>query len=104
MEKNIPKTDVALLAVAGRPNTNGEPLQGSMSQFTATQASYLGPSLKRVILNHHDDWLPGFTAPRFDVSVIAKEVAAKTSGRVETLELPYVSGYQLFAGLDKEKL
>jgi hypothetical protein len=93
-----------------------------MSQFTATQASYLMPNLRRVILNHHvslscfgfdscltfdddqDDWLPGFTAPRFDVGPIVKAVSEKTNGKVETLELPYVSSYELFAGLDREKL
>lgn len=80
LSQNIPRTDVALLAAAGRANKNGEPVQGSMAEFIADEAVSLGSGLRRVILGHHDNWLPGFTAPRFDISRIARAVSEKTGG------------------------
>ncbi|MDH5289590.1 MAG: MBL fold metallo-hydrolase, partial [Acidimicrobiia bacterium] len=53
------RPDVAIIAAAGRGNVDGEPIQGSLAQFVARQASLLRP--KRVVLSHHDDWLPGFS-------------------------------------------
>src|SRR5206468_2587592 len=48
--------DVAILAAAGRANVDGDPVQGSLAGFVADEASLLGA--KRVLLGHHDDWLP----------------------------------------------
>lgn len=43
----------------GRPgNLDAEPTQGSLADFVAEEARALGSP--RVILSHHDDWLPGF--------------------------------------------
>jgi hypothetical protein len=53
------RPDVAILAAAGRGNVDGEPVQGTLAQFIARQAALLQP--KRVVLCHHDDWLPGFS-------------------------------------------
>jgi len=50
--------DVALLAVAGRPNVNGEPFQGSMAEFIVRQVEMLHP--RTVIFCHHDAFLPPF--------------------------------------------
>jgi L-ascorbate metabolism protein UlaG (beta-lactamase superfamily) len=50
--------DVALLALAGRPNVNGEPFQGSMAEFIVRQVEMLRPS--KVVFCHHDAFLPPF--------------------------------------------
>jgi L-ascorbate metabolism protein UlaG (beta-lactamase superfamily) len=57
--------DVAILAAAGRPNVDGEPYQGAMSEFLVQQADLLGRP--RVILCHHDPLLPPFM-PGVDVA------------------------------------
>jgi L-ascorbate metabolism protein UlaG (beta-lactamase superfamily) len=52
------RPDVALLAVAGRPNVNGEPFQGSMAEFIVRQVEMLQP--RTVVFCHHDAFLPPF--------------------------------------------
>ena len=89
------RPDVAILAAAGRANINGEPIQGSLAEFLATQVSMISP--RRVILGHHDDWLPGFSRPT-DTTPIRAAISA-TSPDVELLEPGYLAGTQLFAGL-----
>ena len=64
--------DVAILAAAGRGNIDGEPTQGTLAQYTSRQAELLNP--KRVVLAHHDDWLPGFSIPT-DIEPIRAELA-----------------------------
>jgi L-ascorbate metabolism protein UlaG (beta-lactamase superfamily) len=59
------RPDVAILAAAGRPNVDGEPHQGSLSDFLVEQASLLGRP--KVILCHHDPLLPP-VMPAVDVS------------------------------------
>jgi L-ascorbate metabolism protein UlaG (beta-lactamase superfamily) len=82
------RPDVAIIAAAGRGNINGEPIQGSLAEFVAQQADLLKP--RRVILSHHDNWLPGFSIDT-DVGPIREEI-----GRVlpdcELLELGYLDG------------
>ena len=53
------RPDVAILAAAGRGNIDGDPIQGTLAEFVARQAAFLQP--KRVLLSHHDNWLPGFS-------------------------------------------
>ena len=53
------RPDVAILAAAGRGNVDGEPIQGSLAEFVAGEAELLQP--RRVLLCHHDNWLPGFS-------------------------------------------
>jgi L-ascorbate metabolism protein UlaG (beta-lactamase superfamily) len=84
--------DVAIIAAAGRGNIDGEPIQGSLAQFVAREASLLRP--KRVILSHHDDWLPGFSAPT-DIAPIREELA-RFAPAVTLDELGYVDGHPLF--------
>jgi L-ascorbate metabolism protein UlaG (beta-lactamase superfamily) len=81
------RPDVAILAAAGRGNVDGEPVQGSLAQFVARQADLLRP--RRVVLSHHDDWLPGFSIDT-DVTPIRTELA-RVPG-VELLDLGYVDG------------
>jgi L-ascorbate metabolism protein UlaG (beta-lactamase superfamily) len=91
---NALRPDVAIIAAAGRGNIDGEPIQGSLAQFVARQASLLRP--RRVILSHHDDWLPGFSA-RTDLAPIRAELARFVPGAVLD-ELGYLDGHELFAG------
>jgi len=50
------RADAAILAMAGRPNIDGEPIQGSLTDYIGFMASMLKP--REVILGHHDDWMP----------------------------------------------
>lgn len=85
--------DVALIGAAGRACIDGEPIQGSLAQFVARQVEMLGP--KQVILTHHDDWMPGFSAPT-DIGPIREAVDALDLG-AELLELGYVDATQILA-------
>jgi L-ascorbate metabolism protein UlaG (beta-lactamase superfamily) len=87
--------DVAILAAAGRANVDGEPVQGSLADFVAGQAATLGA--RRVVLGHHDDWLPGFSVPT-DMVPIRAAFAARAPA-CELLEPGYLAATPLFAGL-----
>jgi L-ascorbate metabolism protein UlaG (beta-lactamase superfamily) len=50
------RPDVAVLALNGRPNVDGEPYQGSLAHYLVDQVELLRPS--RVVLCHHDELLP----------------------------------------------
>jgi L-ascorbate metabolism protein UlaG (beta-lactamase superfamily) len=89
------RPDVAILAAAGRGNIDGEPIQGTLAEFVARQADLLRP--RRVILCHHDDWLPGFSIPTRVAPI--QEALARRVPRTELVELGYLSGYPLFDGL-----
>lgn len=89
------RPDVAILAAAGRGTIDGEPMQGTLAQFVARQADLLRP--RRVILDHHDDWLPGFSIPTRIAPI--REAMARSVPRTELVELGYLPGYPLFAGL-----
>jgi hypothetical protein len=77
---------VAILAAAGRGNIDGEPIQGSLAQFVARQAKLLGA--RRLVLCHHDNWLPGFSIDT-DITPIRKELA-RVAPESELLELEYL--------------
>jgi len=89
------RPDVAILAAAGRGNVDGEPIQGSLAQFMARQVDLVRP--RRLILSHHDDWMPGFSRP-IEVDPI-REAIARTQPRTELIELEYASAYPLFEDL-----
>ena len=86
------RPDVAILAAAGRGNVDGEPIQGTLAHFVGQQAALLRP--RRVILSHHDDWLPGFSR-RIDVAPIREELARRVP-RTELVELDYMRPYLPF--------
>jgi L-ascorbate metabolism protein UlaG (beta-lactamase superfamily) len=86
------RPDVAILAAAGRGNIDGEPIQGSLAQFVARQADLVRP--RRVILSHHDDWLPGFSIAT-DTAPIRDEMARVAPG-VELMEIGYLEGNGIF--------
>lgn len=86
------RPDVAILAAAGRGNLDGEPIQGSLAQFVASQVAMLSP--KRVVLGHHDNWLPGFSVAT-DMQPIREAIAAAAPDTV-LLEPGYLAGTALF--------
>ena len=87
------RPDVAILAAAGRGNFDGEPVQGSLAQFVAREVEWLRP--RRVLLGHHDDWLPGFSRA-VDVAPICAEIA-KRAPETELVETGYLSAFPLFS-------
>jgi hypothetical protein len=48
---------------------------------------------RRVVLSHHDDWLPGFSVAT-DVSIIRDELA-RVAPKSELVELGYMDGTTL---------
>jgi L-ascorbate metabolism protein UlaG (beta-lactamase superfamily) len=89
------RPDVAILAASGRGNVDGEPIQGSLAQFVAREVELLHP--RRVILDHHDDWMPPVTCAT-DVGPIRAGLARRAPG-VELVEVGYREGYPLLAGI-----
>ena len=87
------RPDVAILAAAGRGNVDGEPIQGTLADFVARQAELVQP--RRLVLSHHDDWLPGFSVAT-DVGPI-REAVARHAPATRLDELDYLSGYRLFS-------
>lgn len=83
------RPDAAILAAAGRANIDGAPVQGSLLQFLLHEVEVLGP--RRVMLCHHDDWLPGFSVPTDMVPIRAAFEALPTelveAGYLETVRL-----------------
>ena len=86
------RPDVAILAAAGRGNVDGEPVQGSLAQFVAREAALLRP--RRVILSHHDDWMPGFSVAT-DTGPIRDELS-RWLPHSELVELDYLDGHPVF--------
>ena len=86
---------MAILAAAGRGNVDGEPIQGSLAQFVARQVDILRP--QRVILGHHDNWLPGFSKA-IDVAPIREEMS-RWAPRTELVEMGYMEAYPIFEGV-----
>jgi L-ascorbate metabolism protein UlaG (beta-lactamase superfamily) len=96
------RPDVAIVAMAGRGNIDGEPIQGSLVQFVGRMADLLRPP--RLILGHHDDWMPpttrDMTGPESMAAV--REEVARVAPRTELLELRYLDGRRLFEGVRAE--
>ncbi|MEY2471084.1 MAG: hypothetical protein QOK28_413 [Actinomycetota bacterium] len=78
--------DVAIVAAAGRANVDGEPIQGALAEFVADHVARVQP--RRVVLSHHDNWLPGFSVDT-DVAPIHAAIKARCP-EVEVLDLEYV--------------
>jgi L-ascorbate metabolism protein UlaG (beta-lactamase superfamily) len=86
------RPDVALLALAGRPNVDGEPFQGSAATFAAEEVNLLGAGA--VAFCHHDPLFPG--APGIDISAAAAAVRADAPS-ARYLELDYATPVQLLS-------
>jgi len=91
------RPDVAILAAAGRGNVDGEPIQGSLADFVARQVGAVRP--RRLLLSHHDDWLPGFSVPT-EMEPLRAAISA-ASPETELLEPGYLAGTDVFAGLGR---
>jgi len=87
--------DVAILAAAGRANIDGEPIQGSLADFVADQARVL--DARRVVLGHHDNWLPGFSVDT-DMAPIRASFADRAPG-CELIEPGYLAATAIFDDL-----
>ncbi len=87
--------DVAILAAAGRATVDGEPVQVSLADFVVGEARVL--QAKRVVLGHHDNWLPGFAAA-IDVEPIRSAFKERAPG-IELLEPGYLDASPVFDGL-----
>jgi L-ascorbate metabolism protein UlaG (beta-lactamase superfamily) len=87
------RPDIAILAAAGRGNLDGEPVQGSLAQFLAREVQLLQP--RRLVLAHHDDWLPGFSRP-IDVAPIREELR-RSAPATELLDLGYRAPLAVFS-------
>jgi L-ascorbate metabolism protein UlaG (beta-lactamase superfamily) len=85
------RPDVAILAAAGRGNIDGEPIQGSLAQFVGRQADLLRP--RRLVLCHHDNWLPGFSVET-DLAPIRTELS-RSAPQTELLELGYLDATEI---------
>ncbi len=79
------RPDVAILALAGRPNVDGEPFQGSLAQYLVGQAELIKP--RNVILCHHDELLPG-VLPAIDTGEALRRLADEAS-YAKHVELTY---------------
>jgi L-ascorbate metabolism protein UlaG (beta-lactamase superfamily) len=71
------RADAAILAASGRANVDGEPIQGSMAQFLAMEARTL--AARKVVLGHHDNWMPPVTRTGFDMAPVRAQLAKEAS-------------------------
>jgi len=85
--------DVALLALAGRPNVNGEPFQGSMAEFIVRRVEMLRP--KKVVFCHHDAFLPPYMNG-MNVDAAAEALRTRTPW-TELVTMTYGDPVALFA-------
>jgi L-ascorbate metabolism protein UlaG (beta-lactamase superfamily) len=79
------RPDVAVIALAGRPNVDGEPHQGSLAQFLVDQVELLKP--QKVLFCHHDVLLPPLI-PGIDPGEAIASLARETS-YARYVEVPY---------------
>ncbi len=86
------RPDAAILAAAGRGNVDGEPIQGSLADFVGRQVGAVRPG--RLLLSHHDNWLPGFSVPT-EMEPLRAAIRA-ASPDTELLEPGYLEGTDLF--------
>ncbi|MEM7345449.1 MAG: MBL fold metallo-hydrolase [Chloroflexota bacterium] len=86
------KADVAILAASGRPNIDGQPIQGSLVDFISAEVDAL--NCRRVIPCHHDNYLPGF-ADQSNMPALKAGVLARCPD-VDFVIPDYEPGYKLF--------
>ena len=91
------RPDVAIVAMAGRPNVDGEPLQGSLANFVGRMAGLMRP--REMFLGHHDNWMPPSTRDMTTNEMMApvREQLARVEPRITLVEVGYLEGTQLFA-------
>ena len=90
------RADIAILAMAGRPNIDGEPIQGSLADYIGMMTSMLKPN--SVILGHHDDWMPPQTKDNTkpaSISPIRNRINLVRPG-TNLLDIKYLDNTELF--------
>lgn len=90
--------DLAILAAAGRGNADGEPVQGSLADFVADEARTLGAH--RVVLAHHDNWLPGFSGAA-DLEPV-RQAFKQRAPDTELIEPDYLDATPIFGPANAE--
>lgn len=91
------RPDAAILAVAGRGNIDGEPIQGSLARFVGGQAALLRP--RRIVYCHHDDWLPGVTRGRQDTAGVTRAIHEAAGDWVDTVDPEYGAPIRILENL-----
>jgi hypothetical protein len=89
------RADVAILALSGRANLDGEPYQGSLARFVADEASWLQP--RTVLFGHHDNW-SGLADENVIDTTPAREALARAVPAATVLEPWYLEGTPLLGG------
>jgi L-ascorbate metabolism protein UlaG (beta-lactamase superfamily) len=84
--------DTAILAASARANVDGEPIQGAMAGFLAMEAKLLGA--RRIVLGHHDNWMPPITSADFDIGPVRERLAKEAPG-AELIERGYLDPISL---------
>jgi L-ascorbate metabolism protein UlaG (beta-lactamase superfamily) len=84
--------DTAILAASARANVDGEPIQGAMAGFVAMEAKLLGA--RRIVLGHHDYWMPPITSADFDIGPVRERLAKEAPG-AELIERGYLDPISL---------
>jgi L-ascorbate metabolism protein UlaG (beta-lactamase superfamily) len=90
------RPDVAIVAMAGRANIDGEPIQGALAEYVGLMGRLLQP--KRMILGHHDDWMPPMTRDMTSPDRLASvnEELSREAPEVELMTVPLGGGISLF--------
>ena len=87
------RPDVAIIAAAGRGNIDGEPIQGTLTDFVRREVELLRPHT--VVLGHHDNWMPPLTREGgTDVTPI-REALGRMVPRPVLLEPGYLESTRL---------
>ena len=87
--------DVAIVAMAGRPNVDGEPIQGSLAQFVGRMAGLLKP--QTLFLGHHDAWMPPRTRDMTTEEALTpvQEELSRVAPGVSLANVGYLEGTRL---------
>jgi hypothetical protein len=85
------RPDVAVLAITGRPNLDGEPYQGSLAEFVTGQVEVMKPG--SVIFCHHDAWMPPIPAVNVEP---AERLLAERASNAKLLSFGYSEPVPLF--------
>ena len=90
------RPDVALVAAAGRPNIDGEPIQGSLAQYVGRMAGLLKPH--KLFLGHHDNWMPPLTQDMTTEEALTPilEEVGRVHPPTEVINVHYLEGTPLF--------
>jgi L-ascorbate metabolism protein UlaG (beta-lactamase superfamily) len=89
------RPDVAIVAMAGRPNLDGEPIQGSLVDFVTRMADLMRP--RRLVLGHHDDWMPPMTRDMAtpEATAAVRDALARVAPRTELVTMGYLAGVRI---------